>query len=216
MSGTDTPLNMLSADEQRDGWQLLFDGTSADAWVGYRQDALPAGWQAVDGTLARVEKAGDIVTRDPYDNFELALEWKISEGGNSGIFFRVTDDGDAVWHTGHEMQVLDNDRHRDGRNPITMVNSCYALYPPKDHKDWCKPVGEWNAIRIKADGPRIEYGCNGTQVVAFEIGSPDWRERVAGSKFAKFDGFGTKPAGRIALQDHGDAVWYRNLKIRVL
>jgi hypothetical protein len=208
--------NTLSPDEKAGGWQLLFDGRTADRWVGFKKDALPEGWQVEDGCLVRKEKAGDIVTRDAFADFELAIEWKISEGGNSGILFRVTDSHDAVWQTGHEMQVLDNDRHRDGQNPLTMVNSCYALYPPKDEKDWCNPVGEWNQVRIVADGPHVEFWCNGTKVVGFRIGSDEWTKRVADSKFAKFAGFGTKPEGRIALQDHGDWVAYRNIKVRPL
>jgi len=212
---TDEP-NTLTEEEKAQGWRLLFDGKATEGWIGFRKDHVPDGWQAQDGCLVRVEKAGDIVTEAMFDNFELALEWKISEAGNSGIFFRVTDKHDTVWQTGHEMQIIDNDRHPDGRNPMTMVNSCYALYPPKDDKDYCVPVGEWNQVRILADGGHVEYWCNGEKVVEYDIGSEDWTRRVGDSKFAEFEGFGVKPRGRIALQDHGDRVAFRNIKIRPL
>jgi len=208
--------NILTPQEKSEGWRLLFDGKTTAGWVGWKKDAMPVGWQVADGTLARIEPAGDIVTVERFADFELAMEWKISEAGNSGIFFRVADEYDAVWQSGHEMQIIDNDRHPDGRNPLTMVNSCYDLYAPLDHKDWCVPVGRWNRVRIVADGNRIEYWCNGTKVVAYEVRSPDWTKRVAGSKFAQWPDFGLVPSGRIALQDHGDLVWFRNIKIRAL
>jgi hypothetical protein len=208
--------NTLTAEEKCQGWRLLFDGKTANGWVGWKQDRMPAGWQVQDGTLARVEKAGDIVTTESPGDFELALEWKISEAGNSGVFFRVTDECRFTWQSGHEMQIIDNDRHPDGRNPMTMVGSCYALYPPKDNRDWTVPVGEWNKVRIVAKGNHIEYWLNGERIVAFDIRSDDWTRRIAASKFRQFPNFGLAPKGRIALQDHGNLVWFRNIKIRPL
>ncbi len=211
--------NTLTEVEKADGWKLLFDGTSTDAWIGFRKDHLPEAWQAVDGTLTRIEKAGDIVTKESFGDFELSLDWKISEGGNSGIFFRVTDEEETVWRTGPEQQIIDNDPetgHRDGANPKTMVGSLYALIPPKGGKDYSKPAGEWNTATIRAVGPNVAFGLNGTETLRFEIGSPEFEALVADSKFTKFAGFAKAERGRIALQDHGDPVWFRDIKIRPL
>jgi len=206
--------NSLTDEEKAQGWRLLFDGKTGNGWRGFRKDALPEGWQVRDGSLARVEKAGDIITEDQFDNLELALEWKISEGGNSGIFFRVTEEEDQVWRTGPEMQVLDNDRHRDGKNPLTMVGSNYAMHAPP--ADFSAPVGKWNQVRILVDGNHVEYWLNGKKTVEYELFSDDWEARVAKCKFAKMPNYGRAPKGHVALQDHGDMVWFRNIKIRPL
>jgi hypothetical protein len=212
----DAAPNTLTDEEKDQGWRLLFDGESTDLWRGFKTDSMPEGWQAVDGTLARVEKAGDIVTRETFADFELALEWKISEGGNSGVFFRVTDEYDQPWQSGPEMQIIDQERHPDGRKPLTMVGSNYALYPPKGGRDFSRPAGRWNAARIHVRGQHVEFFLNGQQVLAFDLQSPDWFRRVSSSKFARWPNFGLADRGYIGLQDHGDAVWFRNIKIREL
>jgi hypothetical protein len=210
----DRPLNTLTEAERADGWRLLFDGRSASAWRGFRRDHLPAGWQVVDGSLARVGAGGDIITVDQFDSFELALDWKVGPGGNSGIFFHVTEDADYVWQTGPEMQILDNDGHRDGMVPETSTGSNYALHAPT--ADVARPAGEWNSARLVVRGNHVEHWLNGTRIVEYELGSDDWKARVEASKFRDMPGYGRARRGHIALQDHGDPVEFRNIRIRPL
>jgi hypothetical protein len=195
-------------------WRQLFDGATTAGWRGYRKDAMPAGWRVVDGALTRVAPAGDIVTVEQYGNFELALEWKVAEGGNSGIFYRVSEDGENPWESGPEMQVLDDARHPDGRSPLTSAGAMYGIYPAP--RGVVRPAGEWNAVRIVANGPHVEHWLNGVKVVEAELGSPDWEARVKRSKFAAMPHYGRNASGYIGLQDHGDRVAYRNIKLRVL
>src|SRR5690606_17920992 len=138
--------NRLTDQERATGWRLLFDGKTTDGWRGFRQDSMPGGWQVVDGTLARVSGGGDIITVEQYANFELALDWKVEPGGNSGIMFRVTEDAEYPWLTGPEMQILDNAGHADGQNPETSTGSNYALHAPT--RDAARPAGEWNSVRL--------------------------------------------------------------------
>jgi hypothetical protein len=196
------------------GWKSLFDGKTTSGWRGYRSKTMPAGWQVIDGALTRVDSAGDIVTNDKYGNFELMLEWKVAEGGNSGIFYRVGEDSDYPWRTGLEMQVLDDAKHPDGRSPLTSAGSLYAIYPAP--RGVVRPAGEWNAVRIVANGHQVEHWLNGVKVVDAELGSPDWEARVKRSKFATMPGYGKNDSGYIGLQDHGDRVAYRNIKIRTI
>jgi hypothetical protein len=206
--------NTLSPREQKKGWKLLFDGRTTNGWRAYRGDSMPSGWQVVDGALTRVGQAGDIVTKDQYADFELALEWKISEGGNSGIMYRVSEDHDYPWETGPEMQVLDDARHSDGKSELTSAGSCFGVYPAP--RGAVKPAGEWNWVRIVVRGQHVEHWLNGTRVVSYELGSPDWAARVKASKFGAMPGYGRNAKGYIALQDHGDRVAFRDIKIRLL
>lgn len=208
------PLNTLSAAEKQAGWKLLFDGQTTKGWRGYQKREAPAGWAVEDGTLTRAAAAGDLITEKQYRDFELALEWRISEGGNSGIMFRVTEGAEATYETGPEMQVLDDARHADGHNRLTSAGSDYGLYAAP--AGIVKPAGEWNQVRILVRGHHVEHWLNGTKVVEYELESPDWEAKVAASKFRQWPGYGRAPKGHIALQDHGDRVWYRNIKIREL
>ena len=201
----------MTAAERAAGWRLLFDGRTTSGWRGFRQTSMPSGWDVVDGALTRVGAGGDIITVDEFGDFELALEWRIAPGGNSGIMYRVSESGDATFHTGPEMQVLDNAGHPDGRNPFSSAGACYALYPPS--ADVTRPVGSWNEVRIVAVGNRIEHWLNGTRVVEYEIGSTDWLTRVQSSFLRDFPGYGRQPRGHIAVQDHGDRVAYRSVRI---
>ncbi|HEX6559836.1 MAG TPA: DUF1080 domain-containing protein [Longimicrobiales bacterium] len=195
------------------GWIALFDGHSTAAWRGYNKPALPAGWQVVAGALTRVAEAGDIVSKDNFDNFELELEWKIAKGSNSGIFFHVQEDSAlAMYMSGPEMQVLDNKVHQDGLEPRTSAGSNYALHAPV--RDVTKPVGEWNKVRIIVNGPHVEHWLNGVKIVEYELWSDDWKQRVAESKFKAWPAYGIARTGHIGLQDHGDWVAYRNIRIR--
>jgi len=207
-------VSALSPDEQAAGWRALFDGKTTAGWRGYRQRGMPRGWQAVDGALTRVGEGGDIVTADQFANFELALEWKVAPRGNSGIFYRVTEDQEQTYHSGPEMQVLDDAGHRDGGSRLTSAGSLYGLYAAP--AGVVKPAGEWNAVRIVANGTHVEHWLNGVKVVEYELWSPDWERRVRESKFKEWPAYGRAKRGHIALQDHGDWVAYRNIKIKVL
>lgn len=194
-------------------WQVLFDGTSTAAWRGFRSDSFPAGWQIVDGALTRVEQGGDIITRDQFSDFELELEWSVAEGGNSGVFFRVSEELDYVWESGPEMQILDDARHPDGQLPETSAGSNFALHAPS--ADVVRPAGEWNSARLVVIGNQVEHWLNGEKIVEYTLGSDEWNARVNASKFAAMPRYGREASGHIALQDHGDRVAFRSIRIRV-
>lgn len=206
--------NTLTAAEQREGWQLLFDGKTLDTWRGYQRPTPPDGWRVIDGTITRVGGGGDLMTKDQFENFALALEWRLSPGGNSGIMFRVIEGLEAPYHSGPEMQILDNARHADGKVRETTAGSNYALHAPV--RDVTRPVGDWNAVRLIVNGSRVEHWLNDVKVVEYELGSADWLARVKPSKFNDWPEYGRATRGHIVLQDHGDEVAFRNLKIRVL
>lgn len=207
--------NCMSAQTSSD-WISLFDGKSAAAWRGYLKADLPAGWQVVDGALTRVAEAGDIITRQQFDNFELELEWQVAPGGNSGIFFHVREDTAfaAVYVSGPEFQVLDNQAHRDGLDPRTSAGSNYALHAPA--RDVTRTPGEWNQARLVVNGSHVEHWLNGVKLLEYELWSDDWKQRVAASKFKDMPAYGQARTGHIALQDHGDWVAFRNIRIRPL
>jgi hypothetical protein len=211
---TPAPGAALSSADKAAGWTMLFDGSSTAAWRGYKQSALPAGWSVIDGALVRTGPGGDIVTRQTYGNFELTLEWKLSPGGNSGIMYRVTEDNEATYESGPEMQLLDDAAHSDGGNRLTSAGACYGLYAGP--AGVVKPAGEWNRVRIVVVGSHVEHWLNGVKMVEYTLGSPEWLARVAASKFSKWPGYGKAARGRIALQDHGDEVAYRDIRIREL
>lgn len=214
--------NVLSAQEQAQGWRLLFDGRTTQGWRGFGKESMPVGpdnrpgWEVIDGCLVRTGPGGDIITVDQFGSFELSLEWRVCAGGNSGIFYRVAEQPDFqwVWQTGPEMQVLDNSEHRDGQKSLTSAGANYALYAPE--KDATRAVGLFNEARIVVRGQRVEHWLNGEKLLEYELGGEDWKQRVASSKFAQMPAYGTMARGHIALQDHGDRVWYRNIKIREL
>lgn len=203
-----------SAEAAGQPWEQLLGDDCQELWQGYKDAAWPASWTVEDGVLARTEGGGDLMTAATYADFELQLEWKISPGGNSGIMYRVSTGDDAPYFSGPEYQILDNDAHRDGKNITTSTGSLYALYAPEHNV--VRPVGEWNSTRIVVRGNHVEHWLNDKKVVDCEIGNDDWNERVKNSKFAKWAKFGKNREGHIALQDHGDPVWYRNIRVRRL
>ncbi len=209
-------LPQLTPAEKADGWKLMFDGKSLNGWRGYKTEAPPAGWKIVNGELALAggEEGGDLMTVEQYGDFEMRFDWKISENGNSGVIYRIATTEQSPWQTGAEYQVLHNAGHSDGKLPITSAGSVFAVKEPI--KDVTKPLGEWNEARIVAKGNHIEHWMNGIKIVEYEVGSPDWVARVQASKFAKLANYGRIKSGYIALQDHGNAVSYRNLKIKKL
>jgi len=206
--------NTLSPAERAAGWRLLFDGKTTAGWRGFKMDSMPAGWQVVDGALTRVAAAGDIVTREQFRDFELSLEWNVAPGGNSGIFYRAGEDDEAIYWTAPEMQVLDDARHPDGKSRLTAAGSNFGLYPAP--AGVVKPAGEWNRVRLVARGQHVEHWLNGVKVVEYELLSPDWEAKVKASKFAPHPRYGRNAAGYIGLQDHGDRVAYRDIKVRVV
>ena len=211
---TGATLNRLTRQEVAAGWRLLFDGRSLDAWRGFRQQDAPPGWKVVDGTITRVGAGPDLITRDQFANFELTVEWRIASGGNSGIMYRVTEAAEATYETGPEMQVLDDARHPDGRSRLTAAGALYGLYPAPEGA--VRPAGQWNSARIVVNGRHVQHWLNGVKTVEYELQSPEWEQKVAASKFNQWPGFGRAARGHIALQDHGDLVSYRNIKIRTL
>lgn len=207
--------NALSAAEVEAGWELLFDGEDASThWRGFKREGFPEGWSVEDGTLVMTGGGGDLITRSQYADFELSLEWKVSEAGNSGVFFRVDEAHDHVWQTGAEMQVLDDARHPDGKSPFTSAGANYALHAPSVAS--VLPAGEWNVVRLVVKGDHVEHWLNGVRIVEYTLWSPEWEQLVAESKFSGMPDYGRNASGHIALQDHGDLVWYRNLKVRAL
>ena len=206
---------MTTSQESTGGWRSLFDGTTTAGWRGYKRSDMPAGWRVVDGALTRVGEGGDIITTDQFSDFELSLDWKLAKGGNSGIFYHVLEEGgDQAYFTGPEYQLLDNTTHKDGASPLTSTGSNYALHPPV--KDVSKPVGEWNELRVVVKGAHVEHWMNGVKLLEYELWSDDWHARVKASKFNKMPHYGRAKRGHIVLQDHGDLVWYRNIKIKPL
>lgn len=204
--------NALTDAERAAGWRLLFDGATTKGWRGYKQTAMPAGWRVIEGALVRDTGGGDIVTEEEFTDFELELDWKLAEGGNSGLFFHVTEDHGYPWETGPEMQILDNDRHGDGKNPMTSAGSNYALHAPPS--DVTRPIGLWNRARLVVKGSHVEHWLNGKKLLEYELWTDEWKALVAASKFASMPAYGLAKKGRIALQDHGDHVEFRNVKVR--
>lgn len=207
--------NALSPSETAGGWRLLFDGKTTTGWRNFRQPTISSGWKVIDGSLVRADTAaGDIITQDKFRNFDLTLDWKVAPKGNSGIFYRATEEADTIWKAAPEMQVLDDAGHENGKLPITSAGANYDLYPAP--RGVVHPAGEWNHARILVNGNHVEHWLNGVKLFEYELGSADWKARVAKAKFHEYPIFGTAPEGHIGLQDHGDHVEYRNIKIRVL
>ena len=218
--------NTLTQAEKEDGWVLLFDGTTTNGWRGYNQESFPEkGWEVVDGTLHVMGSGkgeaggggGDIITDKKYKNFELSLEWKVGEGGNSGIFYLAQEKPDQpIWKSSPEMQILDNERHPDaklGVNGNRAAGSLYDLIPGK--MEAVHPAGEWNQVKILVYNGTVVHFMNGEQVLEYHLWTDDWKNMVLNSKFKDYEDFlNTAEEGYIGLQDHGDDVWFRNIKIK--
>lgn len=231
MSGVfaDESINQLTESEKRSGWELLFDGTSLEGFKGYQQDTPGAGWQVIDGAIVRTEAAGDLLTKEMYDSFEIQLEYRISKAGNSGLMFHVSEDGKRPWYSGPEVQIIDNDAGKDGQK----AGWLYQLYEPHEKKwvmriekaaglpvkelvDATRPAGEWNHLYLRVTPGSSEVCLNGVSYYKFVVGNDDWNKRVAKSKFSKFEQFGKAGNGHLCFQDHGDEVAFRSIKVRRL
>lgn len=218
--------NILSELEIKDGWKLLFDGVSTSGWHTYKKNKVGAAWKVDNGTLmldnsnknarGKIIGGGDLVTDEEYENFEMKLEWKISPCGNSGIMFNVSEDAkfSAPYHTGPEMQVLDNSCHPDAKIITHRAGDLYDLIACSE--ETVKPAGEWNQIMIRIEQGKSEFWMNGTKVVEFMMWDDEWDKMVAESKFKSWKSFGQMRKGKLVLQDHTDPVWFRNIKIREL
>ncbi len=218
--------NNLTIKEKSSGWQLLFDGKSTKGWHKYGNEPVGTAWKIKDGNLMldttekenwQIKGGGDIVTDEEFDNFHLQLDWKIAKGGNSGIIFYINEDKakfEYPWNTGMEMQVLDNNGHADAKIIKHRAGDLYDLI--SSSKETVRPLDEWNHAEIKCVNGKLDLYLNGEIVVSTILWDDNWKKLVAGSKFKTMTGFGTYKKGRIGLQDHGNEVQFRNIKIRKL
>jgi hypothetical protein len=225
--GSKTPINQLTRAEKAAGWRSLFDGKTLNGWRSFHSDKVPAGWAIEDGCIKKVpaqgelgQAGGDLITVDQFDNFEFSVEWKLSKGANSGIKYLISESLPPTGRSGvsFEYQVLDDENHPDAKAGIAgnrTAASLYDLIPASKNKK-LKPVGEFNLTRIIVKGAHIEHWLNGVKVLEFERGGEKLKQHIAESKFKNTKGFGETAKGHILLQDHGDAVWYRNIKVRAL
>lgn len=203
--------NELTAAEKEAGWTLLFDGKSTEHFRNYKKETVSPKWVVKDGELTLTGRGGgDIITKKQYDSFEFTVDYKISKGGNSGLMFHVKETESTPWRTGPEIQIQDN---VDGHDP-QKAGWLYQLYQPAKGVDATKPAGEWNTLKILITPGKCVQWMNGTKYVEYVKGSEDWDKRVAASKFSKFKNFGKATKGHLCLQDHGNVVSFRNIKIR--
>lgn len=220
LSTTTHAQNSLTAKEKQQGWKLLFDGKSTSGWRTFNTNKAGSVWKVANGELyldkSVKEGRGDLITNGEYQDYELSIEWKIDACGNSGIIFNVVEDAkyNNTYLTGPEMQVLDNSCHPDAKIIKHRAGDLYDLISCST--ETVKPAGEWNHARIISDKAKMQFWLNGTKVVEFTTHTPQWDEMVANSKFKTMPDFGDAMKGHIALQDHGDQVWFRNIKIREL
>jgi hypothetical protein len=208
-------MNTLTAPEQAAGWRLLFDGRTTNGWRGYKTTTMPNGWRVADGLLTKDSSVDDILTTDQFGDFELALDWRIGTGGNSGLFYRATEEYEKVYWSAPEYQLLDDANAPDGKNRLTSAAAAYALYAAP--AGIVKPAGQWNSTRVIARGAHVEHWLNGQKVVQYELWSPDWEAKVKASKFNDWPNYGRSKSGFFAIQgDHDGVLALRNIKIRTL
>lgn len=217
--------NTISAAEKTDGWKLLFDGKTTKGWHSYNKAVAGEAWKVNSDMLYldtamkedwQIKSGGDLVNENTFSNFDLKLEWKISKGGNSGIIFysQESEQYKYSWLTGPEVQVLDNEGHSDGKIIKHRAGDLYDLI--QCEKETVKPVGEWNAVEIISNQGKLTLILNGEKVVATTMWDDNWNQLIAGSKFKDMPDFGKFKSGKIVLQDHGHAVYFRNIKIKAL
>lgn len=217
--------NTLTAQEQKDGWKLLFDGKSLAQFRAYQRDTTPMRakkdtisplWTVVDGIVTKTRPSDDIVTREKYANFELAFDWKLSPGGNAGVFIRGDETQSKIYWSAVEFQLADDSLTADSKNPLTSAGAAYGLYAPP--RGVAKFAPNWNSSRIVAKGNHVEHWMNGVKTLEYDVGSADFEAKLAGSKFKPYlPAWGHNKSGVIGIQgDHGGRLELKNLKIRVL
>ncbi len=228
------PSNALTTAERAAGWRLLFDGRTLKGWRGLGYDSVPtAHWVVVEGAIKKIpsgkvpklpdgqpQSGGDLMTVDTFGDFELTWEWRVTPGANSGLKYNVSEElslANAPNHAalGFEYQILDDDRHPDGKLPSHQAGALYDLFPPNDTKR-LKPVGEWNRATVIFRGNHGEHWLNGERIVEFDLGTARMDSALAASKFRSIPGFGTRRKAHLVLQDHGDEVYFKNIKVRDL
>jgi hypothetical protein len=199
---------------EQSSWEVLFDGKSTEAFRGFRQASFPAeSWVVDDGALKSLPgKQVDLLTREMYASFELELDWKVEREANSGIMFHVTETDPETYMSGPEMQIVDDAHTEDGANPKTSAGSLYDLIAPT-HKH-CHPAGEWNHIRLIVRGNHVEHWMNGAKILEYELGGGSLPALIANSKFKDWPRFAREQTGHLALQNHGNSVWFRNIRVR--
>jgi hypothetical protein len=213
--------NQLTEAEIQAGWKLLFDGKTTDGWRAYNEKDVGTNWKVEDGTLTCLGKGGDlegyIITRDQFDNFDLSLEWKISEGANSGIFYHVVEDDkyEAPYVTGPEYQLIDDVGFPQELQGWQQTGADYAMYMANERKE-LRPVGEWNTSRVLFDHGHVEHWLNGEKIVEFEAWSDDWNRRRLEGKWKDYPDYGMAKTGYIGFQNEEKRIWFRNIKIRPL
>jgi hypothetical protein len=223
-SQTSSRPNVLNSKEQADGWKLLFDGTTKNGWHVFNNKSDGSAWKVADGALYLDPKAkgpkgeggGDIISDQEFENFHLMLEWKLDSGGNSGLIIQAQEDPKYryAWVTGPEIQIIDNDRHADAKNKKHRAGDLYDLVAAVP--ETVKPIGEWNLMEVKQNNGKLELFLNGTKVVTTTQWDDNWSKLIAESKFKSMPDFGKFRKGKISLQDHGNAVYFRNIKIQPL
>ncbi|MEJ7778838.1 MAG: DUF1080 domain-containing protein [Daejeonella sp.] len=221
LSACGTGKNAINSSEKA-GWQKLFDGKTTTGWHTYGKSSAGTKWKITDGALyldasdKTAGQSGDLVTNEEFENYHLKMEWKISKGGNSGIIFNVHEDPkyNATYSTGPEMQVLDNDGHADAKIIKHRAGDLYDL--KASSKENVKAVGEWNTAEIILNKGKLDLIQNGETIVSTDMWDDNWKQMVAGSKFKTWPGFAAYKSGKIALQDHGNDVWFRNIQIKKL
>lgn len=212
-------LNVLSDDEIREGWKLLFDGKSLDQWKLYNSDEAITGWKIADGILYNSgvgsDHGGDIITKEQFENFELSLEWNVSPQSNSGVFIHVEEGvGEALYESGPEYQLIDDAGWPEKLEDWQLSGANYGMNAPAGAE--VHPAGEWNSTRIVVNGSHVEHWLNGKKVVEYELWSDDWNARREAGKWKDVAPYGMAKAGHIGLQDHGGLTMFRNIKIKVL
>lgn len=213
-------LNTLTEAEMKEGWISLFDGKTTKGWHVFQNKSDGSAWKAVDGTLMfdtlQASGGGDLLTDSTFENYHFSIEWKVSQNGNSGLIFNIQDDPkyEYSWHTGPEMQVLDNSGHPDAKIIKHRAGDLYDLISCS--KETVKPWGKWNKAEIKLNKGKLDLFLNGTNVVSTTMWDDNWNKLVAGSKFKNMPDFAKFKKGHLALQDHGNQVWFRNIKIKKL
>jgi hypothetical protein len=207
--------NRLTEIEEAQGWDLLFNGQDMSRWRNYQKESVSDKWVVNNGAMILTGKgAGDLITREKYQDFDLRLDWKISEAGNSGLFILADEEARIIYLHAPEIQMLDNERHRDNKEADHLSGSLYDMMasPASSHRK----AGEWNQLRVLLQDKALTVWQNSVKTTEVTIGSNQWHSLIAQSKFKNWEGFGQNTEGFIGLQDHGDPVSFRNIKIRAL